>query len=97
MAMEQRFRLLASGGRIVAEAWGFPVRLTGEPELCRRIRDDLQSSVVVLGPSLDPQTAERGTRVRVLEPGAPGWLASCLARTAQELGLHLTELPLSGG
>lgn len=94
--MDQRFRLRERGGRKAAEIWGFPVQLEGDPELCERIRGFLGNSVAVLGPSLDPETGERGTRVLTLAPGDPGWLIGCLRGAARELGLHVSELPLSG-
>jgi len=94
--LDQRFRLQETGGRVIAEAWGFPVHLEGDLELCQRIRGYLDDPVAVLGPSLNPETGERGTGVLTLAPGDEGWLAGCLRRAAQELGLHLTELPLSG-
>ncbi|HVB14273.1 MAG TPA: hypothetical protein VNH38_05925 [Candidatus Dormibacteraeota bacterium] len=93
--MDQRFRLQERGGRALAEVWGFPVQLEGDPGLCQRIKGYFGAPVVVLGPSLDPETGERGTRVVTLRPGAPGWLAGCLRRAAEELGLRLTEVPLS--
>lgn len=94
--MDQRFRLRETGGRKSAEIWGFPVQLEGDPELCLRIRGFLGEPVATLGLALDSETGERGTRVLTLAPGDPGWLISCLRRTAAELGLQLTELPLSG-
>jgi hypothetical protein len=94
--MDQRFRLKESGGRRGAEAWGFPVQLEGDSDLCQRISGYLHDPVPALTQSLDPQTGERGTRVITLAPGDPGWLVGCLRRAAQELGLHLTEVPLGG-
>lgn len=94
--LDQRFRLQETGGQVLAEAWGFPVQLEGDPELCQRIQRYLDAPVAMLGPSLNRETGERGTAVLTLAPGDEGWLASCLRRAAQELGLRLTELPLSG-
>lgn len=94
--MEQRFRLQEKGGGRAADVGGFPLHVDGDPELCRRIREFLGGPVAALGPSLDPDTGERGTRVLTLAPGDPGWLVGCLRRAAQELDLRLTELPLSG-
>ncbi|MGA7361495.1 MAG: hypothetical protein WCB86_05950 [Candidatus Dormiibacterota bacterium] len=94
--LDQRFRLQETGGRALVEAWGFPVQLEGDPELCQRIQRYLDDPVAVLGPSLNPDSGERGTAVLTLAPGDEGWLASCLRQAAQELGLRITELPLSG-
>ncbi|MGH7642063.1 MAG: hypothetical protein ACRENX_03455 [Candidatus Dormibacteria bacterium] len=94
--LEERFLLREISSGRSAEAWGFPVQLAGDAELCQLIRGYLNDPIAELGPSLDPETGERGTRVLTLEPGDPGWLQGCLRRSAQELKLRLSEPPLSG-
>jgi len=95
--MEQRFRLAEPGGQRSVEVWGFPVRLEGDPDLCRQLRGYLEDSVLTLSGSFDPNTEERGTRVVALSPGSAGWLEGCLHRAAAELNLRLTLAPLREG
>ncbi|MGH7706159.1 MAG: hypothetical protein ACRENY_09865 [Candidatus Dormibacteria bacterium] len=94
--MEQRFELRRIGGQEVAEVWGWPVQLRGDPALCERIRVYLTGPELTLGQSLDEARGERGTRLVRLQPGDPGWLTAALQRAAQELRLRLSEAPLGG-
>jgi len=95
--MDQRYRLVERRGPKFVEAWGFPVRLAGDEDLCERLSSYLKDPIPALSGSYDPATGERGTRVIALSPGSPGWLESCLRRAAKELNLRLTEAPLSAG
>jgi hypothetical protein len=95
--MDPRYRLLERHGHKFVEAWGFPVHLEGDKDLCERLSNYLKDPIPTLSGSYDPDSGERGTRVTVLSPGSPGWLLSCLRRGAKELDLRLTEVPLSAG